>query len=586
MSLSFQTRINISCLASISILLLLVVAGCGKTSNQAPDKLPTSSEDAKKGGASTDSTLTPTTADSGAETSLAEIATNSKPTTSNALSGPVPSGVQPTPAEAAQLRQKNWIAVADLPRQTWDVMYLGSSKIGSMHTHITADEGGKSDQVRATLESVLRVNRGGQPTTQKISITTREKLNGELIDFLATIYEGDAKTEVTATQFDGQLVIQSKQANGQGSTHKIPWQPEYRGPFALEQTLKQQPLKNGELREINFVSVPLFRLVTLKLKGGDKQRVTMLDGSLQELQEINTSLWLEGKPIMETVAWVDDQGETLKSAALGLQVLTYRGTQALAEAVNTAAQVDLLKVTSVPLPAGTPNLHQTPGQIYKIKSQRDLYKIFSNKTNQTVRSTLALECDVTVMAIRPDQPIPQGINTDDLPSDLDRNPSPLIQSADPAIVDMAKQCAADETDTAKLAIALEKFVHDKIERKDFSRSFASAADVARQPRGDCTEHAVLLAALLRARGIPARVASGLVYVDTPSGPMMGYHMWNEAYIGDRWYPLDAVLGLGGIGAGHLKILESSLPDENPYVALLPVLQALGELQVSSVTPVP
>jgi transglutaminase-like putative cysteine protease len=96
----------------------------------------------------------------------------------------------------------------------------------------------------------------------------------------------------------------------------------------------------------------------------------------------------------------------------------------------------------------------------------------------------------------------------------------------------------------------------------------------------------LLAALLRAKKIPARIASGLVYVETADGPMMGYHMWNEAYIGERWIPLDAVLGQGGIGAGHLKILESSLPDQNPYVALLPVLQVLGELKISSVTEQP
>ena len=41
---------------------------------------------------------------------------------------------------------------------------------------------------------------------------------------------------------------------------------------------------------------------------------------------------------------------------------------------------------------------------------------------------------------------------------------------------------------------------------------ATAAEVARSREGDCTEHAVLLAALARARGIPARVAMGLVYV--------------------------------------------------------------------------
>ena len=36
---------------------------------------------------------------------------------------------------------------------------------------------------------------------------------------------------------------------------------------------------------------------------------------------------------------------------------------------------------------------------------------------------------------------------------------------------------------------------------------------ARTRSGDCSEHAVLLTALLRARGIPARVSHGLVYLE-------------------------------------------------------------------------
>ena len=75
-------------------------------------------------------------------------------------------------------------------------------------------------------------------------------------------------------------------------------------------------------------------------------------------------------------------------------------------------------------------------------------------------------------------------------------------------------------------------------------------------KGDCTEHAVLLAALCRARGIPARVAIGLVYVSAAQG--FGYHMWNEVWIDGGWIPLDATIARGGTGAAHLKLADSSL----------------------------
>ena len=106
---------------------------------------------------------------------------------------------------------------------------------------------------------------------------------------------------------------------------------------------------------------------------------------------------------------------------------------------------------------------------------------------------------------------------------------------------------------------------------------ATAADVVRSAEGDCTEHAVLLAAICRARRIPARVAVGLVY--SPATRSFAFHMWNEVWIAHHWIALDATLGRGGIGGGHLKILDSALADTASLVDLLPVLKVLGDLEI-------
>jgi hypothetical protein len=568
--------------------LILLFVGCEKATSTTTPENSTESSTAQQA-------LTPAPTKNPGETSAPRLPdsaiTPSDPTADKEsdLTGLTNGAQQPpaaTPANATTPklpRKTSWVTKSELPRDLWDVMYLGNSKIGSMHTEANPIEGGAGDQLKLTLDSLLRVNRAGQSTTQRISVISRETYEGELLDFIATIYESDSKTEVTGNRLLDDLVIQATQANGQTSRANIPWKRGYRGPFALEQELRQQPIVAGESREISYLSIPLFRLAKLQIKGSGKQKVAMLDGTAQELQEVSITIYLDNKPVMETIAWVDENGETLKSAALGLQVVTYRASRSLAEGVDSAAQADLLKVTSVPLPAGTPNLHLAKSLTYNIKCSKDPLKLFPNRTNQTVRSAVALECDVTVYSVTPGSPLPESLAKQDPPTDAERDPSPMIQSADPLIVELAHQCAPEETDPWKLAVALERFVHDKIERKDFSRSFATAAEVAKTPRGDCTEHGVLLAALLRARNIPARIASGLVYVDTPQGPSMGYHLWNEAYVGDRWIPLDAVLGNGGIGPGHIKVLDSALSDQNPYITLLPVLQVLGDLKITSVT---
>jgi hypothetical protein len=101
--------------------------------------------------------------------------------------------------------------------------------------------------------------------------------------------------------------------------------------------------------------------------------------------------------------------------------------------------------------------------------------------------------------------------------------------------------------------------------------------VAESREGDCTEHAVLLAALLRALELPARVSIGLVYAPSEQG--FAFHLWTEVYLNGRWLPLDGTLGRGGIGAAHLKLADSSLAGDNAYASFLPVAQVLGRLKI-------
>ena len=88
----------------------------------------------------------------------------------------------------------------------------------------------------------------------------------------------------------------------------------------------------------------------------------------------------------------------------------------------------------------------------------------------------------------------------------------------------------------------------------------SAAEALRTRAGDCTQYAVLLAALARARGIPTRIAYGLVYADRFSGKrdVFSPHAWVQVWTGDRWQSYDA--GIGQFDATHLAL---SLGDGDP-----------------------
>lgn len=106
---------------------------------------------------------------------------------------------------------------------------------------------------------------------------------------------------------------------------------------------------------------------------------------------------------------------------------------------------------------------------------------------------------------------------------------------------------------------LRKRVAASFERIEYG-SFWTASRAARNKAGDCTEHAVLLAAVARALGHPARVVLGYaVLTDANNGYAFG-HAWTEVHDGSRWQRIDAT-PVGELAVTYLILSE--LDDEGP-----------------------
>lgn len=166
-------------------------------------------------------------------------------------------------------------------------------------------------------------------------------------------------------------------------------------------------------------------------------------------------------------------------------------------------------------------------------------------------------------------------------------PTPMLDAHDEVIVQLLDRARPrDLKSEADRAEALRRFVYRHIRNKSLGVGFASASDVARSQTGDCTEHAVLLAAMLRADGIPARVVSGLVYADSFVGSrdIFGYHMWTQAAISDQdgpvWIDLDATLSHSRpFDATHIALSTSTLQADEATNAMLSLAPLLGALKV-------
>lgn len=134
-------------------------------------------------------------------------------------------------------------------------------------------------------------------------------------------------------------------------------------------------------------------------------------------------------------------------------------------------------------------------------------------------------------------------------------PSPLIESDDPAIVEQARQIVEGAGDSWEAARRVAQWVHDHIAYKIADSPSARLALQTRQ--GDCGPHSTLTVAMLRAVGVPARLVGGLCY--SPSfGGSWGQHAWVEVYQGPKsgWVPMDPTTGeYDHINASHLKLFE-------------------------------
>jgi len=475
------------------------------------------------------------------------------------------------------------VASADAPtierEESWQVLFLGGQRVGYARMLIDPRQRDGQTIVRSANEMHMTLKRFGQTLRMATELVSDETLDGDLLTFTFEMKNPPATTTKTTGTVDGKDLKLVTEINGRRQNSTSPWTPGVKSPAYQDRLLRLNPLKPGETKTFEAFVPEFNKAAKITIAAGDTEAVTLLDGKEAKLQKIKVTNSLMPGIVMD--AWIDEKGESVKSVTpmLGIEMVTYTVSRDEAMRQIDVAELDL-GVSTLVKTKRIANPYETRKAVYRITISNDSpVKIIPTGDTQSVKPGATDDtAELTVTAL----PLPKSARVEPVDKEFLASTS-FLQCDDEKVQEHAQKAAGNLTDPAQIARAMEKYVRDKLTNKNFSTALASAAEVARNLEGDCTEHACLLAAMLRAKQIPSRVAVGLVYVEGPSA--FGGHMWTEANLDGKWVPLDGTLGRGGTGATHIKLGDATFADEAaaPLSSFANLLTVIGKLKIDVVS---
>src|SRR5688572_3190167 len=423
---------------------------------------------------------------------------------------------------------------ATAPDETWFVIRISGSNVGTAAERWSRTASENVFQAQMNLS----FTRMGTPLTMTIFteetttpdghfIRSRMESSVSNLSAIATL-KNDSLVYVTST--GGSTRRRSMLWNSDAVTEAV---ARSRVATWLDGGEKETRVTIFDISEGSFRTQRLVRVDKMKLPIGKSEH-----------EVIQVDEYDEGAETASATSWYDAGGnhETMRTLVrqLGVEIEIVRVTAAELEATEIEPSFDIIKRSMVPCP-GFPTpasrmesvtlLLEFPGTLPSASmSAPNQLEVERGKNTVTLRLTRSAAEKET---LTPEQ------------RDIFLRPDRYVQSDAKEIKSVADSLkAATRNDPWVLARAVAAWVDGRINKKGMEHGYSSAIDVYRSRAGDCTEHSVLTAAVLRAAGIPARPVVGLAYSE-PDHAFVG-HMWVEAYV-NEWRTLDALnLGLDPI----------------------------------------
>jgi hypothetical protein len=457
---------------------------------------------------------------------------------------------------------------AHADEETWYSVHLDGRKIGHMRSLRAEQSDGR---VRHEQRLELSLERSGMV----LRIVTDER-TWERADGTPLAFETDIDTAGSATRLRGEIGADgtlrvSTTVQERTTQQELRWPPGALLPEGQQLAAERAGFAPGTRYELLAFDPGSLQALRIETRVRALEDVD-IHGRQERLLPLAQSLELGGIRT-ETVSWVSRKTHRLRRLrmpAIGLQLEMLACDRACALA--PVQPTDVLASTTVKAPAPLGQRERSRPLRYRLKLARGSRETLDAPPGQSVQALPGEREFALVVDPRGDATAP--------PQAEDLVANRWLQSDAPEVVALAREAVQHLHGEAMQVEALERFVRNYISTKSLRIGYASASEVVAGREGDCTEHAVLLAAMIRALDIPARVATGIAYAPGFAGQRDVFvpHAWVNAWVDGRWRGYDAALP--SFDAAHIAF---AVGDGDPF-RFYGGIELLGGVEILEVSP--
>jgi len=456
----------------------------------------------------------------------------------------------------------------------WAALFLDGKKMGHIHSVRRVSKEG----VHTAMDMVMTFKRGDLAMESRTRSQYWETIQGKPLRFRKQNWASGSTMEIKGEIRQGgklHLTI----TNGGGKREIVKDWP--KGALMAEGSrlrMVKEGLKEGATYSLTSFSEDTLGAILNKIKVGNTENTDLL-GKVIPLTCLEHTLVINGAEFGMKV-YLDETFEMHKMTMplMGMEMSMVTCPREVALSKNSPSDFFAAGLLKSPRPLSKGERSGTlVYRISKRKPEPALKFISCYEQSVTPNDDGSFNVEIRVPKLPKGTTFPYAGDDEELVKAL--KPSLYVQSEEPAVKALARKAIGNSGDGAEAVKAIEAYVRRYIGIKDLSVGYASALEVVKGRQGDCTEHAVLCAALCKAVGIPARVITGFGYLEKGMGISNRFvpHAWTQIWLGGRWYSIDAALG--SHDSGHI-MLSHGIGDPTDFFGVINVLSNVTINEVS------